>query len=282
MDSSLEYLHQKSLLSPEWIQFKEDLSHITKQIGLINKQLEPTTDITNLIRRLQFLCYELRSQLSEDEHPETKLKILNDFFFTQKNFSSLAQSELDEIPYLSLFLERALVQRSGSPLIMTLIYNHLAQHIGLPLHFIDLEPKCFLKYLGETQTTYIDLSRGGKSLGAEELLENMRRRLKDEKISISQICETLTPLQFLVSYLTSLKKYLTRHSKLEELLLIQNSLLELLPQNLHLLGERALLFYKLNLPKNSILDLKRYFSFQHRDRAPQELVRIYDELIGHA
>lgn len=282
MDSSLEYLHQQSLLSPEWIQFKEDLSQITRHIGLVNKNLEPETDIANLIRRLQFLCYELRSQLSEKETPENKLKILNEFFFSVKNFSSLASHEYDEIPYQSLLLEKALLQRTGSPLIITLIYNHLAQHIGLPLYFIDLEPKCFLKYIGETSTIYIDLSRGGKFLTAEELLENMRRRLKDHKISISQICETLTPLQFLVSYLASLKTYLTRHSKLEQLLIIQNSLLDLLPQNLHLLGERALIFYKLNLHKNAILDLKRYFSFQHRERAPQELVRLYDELIGHA
>ncbi len=282
MDSSLEYLHQQSLLSPEWIQFKEDLSQITRHIGLVNKNLEPETDIANLIRRLQFLCYELRSQLSEKETPENKLKILNEFFFSVKNFSSLASQEYDEILYQSLLLEKALLQRTGSPLIITLIYNHLAQHIGLPLYFIDLEPKCFLKYIGETSTIYIDLSRGGKFLTAEELLENMRRRLKDDKISISQICETLTPLQFLVSYLASLKTYLTRHSKLEQLLIIQNSLLDLLPQNLHLLGERALIFYKLNLHKNAILDLKRYFSFQHRERAPQELVRLYDELIGHA
>jgi regulator of sirC expression with transglutaminase-like and TPR domain len=282
MDSSLEYLHQQSLLSPEWIQFKEDLSQITRHIGLVNKNLEPDTNIANLIRRLQFLCYELRSQISENETPENKLKILNEFFFSNKKFSCIASHEVDNAPYQSLLLEKALINRSGSPLIITFIYNSLAQHIGLPLYFIDLEPKCFLKYVGDSTTIYIDLSRGGKFLTAEELLENMRRRLKDDKISISQVCETLSPLQFLVSYLSSLKAYMNRHSKLEQLLIIQNSLLDLLPQNLHLLGERALLFYKLKLPRNAILDLKRYFSFQPRERAPQELVRIYDELIGHA
>ena len=86
MDSSLEYLHQQSLLSPEWIQFKEDLSQITRHIGLVNKNLEPETDIANLIRRLQFLCYELRSQLSEKETPENKLKILNGYNYLQVKY----------------------------------------------------------------------------------------------------------------------------------------------------------------------------------------------------
>ena len=281
MESSLEFLHQQSLLGTEWVQFKEDLSQITRHVILINKNLDPTTDITNLIRRLQFLCYELRSQINESHTSEDKLKILNDFFFCQKDFFSVSTFESDELAYESLFLEKTLMQRSGSDVTMTLIYNHLAQHIGLPLYFIDLDPKCFLKFVGENQTTFIDLSRSGKFLSADDLLENIRRRLKNDKISISQICESLSPLQFLVNYLSGLKKYLTRQTQLKDLLLVQNSLLDLLPQNLNLLGERAIIYYKLHLPKNSVADLKRYFSFQPRDRAPQELVRIYDEIVGH-
>lgn len=280
MDSSLEFLNQQSLLSTEWVQFKEDLSQITKHVILINKNLDATTDVANLIRRLQFLCYELRSQINENATAEYKLKILNDFFFYQKNFSAVSGDEGDEPTYQSLFLEKALLQRSGSAITMTLIYNHLAQHIGLPLYFIDLDPKCFLKFAGDTHTIFIDLSHGGKFLSADDLLENIRRRLKNEKISISQICEGLSPLQFLVNYLTNLKKYLIRQSNIPDLLIVQNSLLDLLPQNLSLLGERAILYYKLNLPKNSAADLKRYFSFQPRERAPQELVRIYDEIVG--
>jgi len=284
MDSSLEFLHQQSLLCTEWIPFKDDLTEITKHISLVNKRLLASTDTAHLIRRLQFLCYELRSQLAGNESVENKFEILNDFFFKQKNFlvQLNIESEIDDLNCQSLFLENTLVQRSGCPMLISLIYSHLALHIGLPLYFIDLEPKYFLKYEGLAKTLFVDLSRNGSFLTAEELLESIRCRLKDENISISQICESLTFREFLVSYLSHFKKKFIMQSKLNELLIIQNSLLDLLPQNLNLLGERAILYYKLNLPKNSVLDLKRYFSFQHRDRAPQELIRIYDELIGHS
>ena len=274
-------LHQQSLLQPEWIHVKEDLSQITKHVILLNKNLDATTDVENLVRRLQFLCYELRAQIGDGESLENKLRILNDFFFYQKNFLAVSATDTEDPPYQSLFLEKALLQKAGSSITITLIYNHLAQHIGLPLYFIDLDPKCFLKFVGDEQTIFIDLSRGGKFLSAEDLLENIRKRLKNEKLSVSKVCESLTPSQFLVNYLNSIKRHLLRSASLNELLIVQNSLLDLLPQNLSLLGERALLHYKLNLWKNSVSDLKRYFSFQPRERAPQELVRIYEEMIGH-
>ncbi len=281
MESSLEFLHQQSLLSNEWVQLKEDLHQITKHIILINRNLDTTTNVTNSIRRLQFLCYELRSQVHESDSPENKLRILNDFFFFQKSYFVTSDSDSDVTSYQSLFLDRTILKRSGSAITISLIYKHLAQHIGLPLNFIDLDPKCFLKYIGSSQTIFIDLSRGGKFLTADDLIENIRTRLKNEKISLSQICESLSPLQFLVNYLSGLKRHSNRQSQLNELLIVQNSLLDLLPQNLSLLGERAILYYKLNLPKNSASDLKRYFSFQPRERAPQDLVRIYDEIVGH-
>ncbi len=281
MDSSLEFLNQQALLGAEWVQFKEDLLQITKHIILINQNLVPATDSKNLIRRLQFLCYELRSQINDWDSPESKLETLNDFFFFQKNFYSIEDDADHEVSYKSSFLDWVLTKRSGSPVTITLIYNHLAKHIGLPLYFVDLDPKCFLKFSGSVNTQFIDLSRGGKSLSATELIENMRTRLQNDKISSSKICENISPLQFLVNYLYGLRRYLAAQSQLKELLIVQNSLLDLLPQNLQLLGERAVLYYKLNLPKSSVSDLKRYFSFQTRDRAPQELVRIYDEIIGH-
>lgn len=255
------------------IYFAKLLPELTK----INKLLNTNTDLDSVHRRFQFLIYEFNSLQFCPTSNLDKIKVLNEFIFQKKHFV-LDSPTTNQNSLNSYLIEDALKFKKSSPHILSLIYSILARELNLEVAFVDLKPQCFLKVKDSNNTYFIDLSRYGQILSSQELLEKISTGLKDIDQLSERICEVLDVKNFLITYLKNLRKNLSLDSQTEDLLKIQNELLQYLPTQLNLIGERALIHYKLNMLRNSILDLKRYFAFQSKENAPTHLVKLYQEL----
>lgn len=252
---------------------------LIRELARISSQLDASVLADWMIRRVQFFAYELQTLISEDASERDRLATLNRFFFENKKFLCFTDSARLPDPSSVYVLNKVLSARCGAPTVVALLYACLAERIGLCLEFVDLKPTCFLKWSDQGRSRYIDVTRGGVTLSNDELIEMLQSRFQMTTLSVDSLLETYSFETLLAEYVTELKIALLPANDAEKLLFLQNTLISYQPSNMQLFGERALLHRRLGNFKSSLADLKRYFTFHDRDKAPADLVRMHDELV---
>jgi len=250
---------------------------LLKDISQICAKVEPDLRADALIKRLLFMGYELQGRIDADDDWQTKLQLLNAHVFERLDFSVPTEMKFHD-PLALHLVNRVLTSRIGAPRVLALIYSYLGEQIGLNFEFVDLQPNCYLKYIDHGVSHFIDLSRKGRIFSNDDLLETMQRRSQMPSLRASDLLETVSPESFMVDYLVALKDAYKERGFWDQLLIVQNAILDFQPSNLSLVGERALILSRMGHLKGALSDLKRYFSFHERERAPSELVGLFDEL----
>lgn len=243
--------------------------NLVREVARISHRIDSTIPADWMIKRIQFLGYELQTLARHAATEGEKLNVLNKFFFESKKFRCEPNSYR---------LNRILIDRAGAPLILELLYAHLADRIGVTLEFVDLKPTCFLKWYDAGRSRFIDISRGGSTLSTDELIETLHTRFSMTSFTNTTLLDAFSFESFIADYVASLKRHCEPATHPELLMFLQDTLIAYLPSNLYLIGERALLHRRLGNFKQALADLKRYFAFHERDRAPTDLVQLHDEL----
>jgi regulator of sirC expression with transglutaminase-like and TPR domain len=268
--------------------FARGFSQVLRDAASVCAEVDPSTRHEWIVKRMQFFAYDVASLIPSDEPIRERLARLNFWFFGQKRFQAIAvnSSLLERVT-----LHTVLAKRVGSPLSIGLLYAYLAQHAGIDLEFANARPAGYLKFFERGFWRYVDLMREGKILEGDELLELLQSRFRGRVsgwraaaglgasgAASDDLLETVPHERIVIDYLESLRAALRGRESAEPLLVVQNWLLALQPANFQELGERAILHLRLGHHKSALSDLKRYFSFMSRDRAPAELLRAFDEL----
>ena len=253
--------------------------NLIRELARISQELDPSVPGEWLIKRALFYSYELHAIIKDEFSARDRLIALNEFFFENKNFR--CHSDLKSLSDASdaYRLSRVFALRAGAPSVMALLYSFLAERIGLNLEVVNCRPACFLKWVDDGHSRYVDLARFGATLGSDELIEVLHTHYQMTTVSLTQILEPVSFDRLLSSYIAELKSAFAPHNDHAKLLFLQNALIAYQPSNLQLIAERASLHRRLGHFKSALSDLKRYFAFNERDRAPQELVKMHDELI---
>ena len=249
-----------------------------KEMSNLGAQLDPGIGPDWVIKRVQFMAYDLRTHTPVEATPHELCETLNNYFFKQKGFHAIAKFQEQKDPLPSLLLHRVLSARSGAPVVLSLIYSFLGAQIGLKLEFVDLRPTCFLKFVVDGVSYYVDMNGEGRVLTSADLLDSLHSRFHLKAIPSEALLEPVSLERYMSEYLNNLKVEYVRRANLDALLLIQNALMAHQPSSLQLLAERALLYRRLGHFKQALADLKRYFSFHDKESAPSEVLSVYNEL----
>lgn len=224
---------------------------------------------------MQFFGFDVQAIVPADRSARDKLTSLNRYFFDQKRFQALSDNGC---VVERVTLQTVLAKRVGSPLAVSLLYAYLASKAGVELEFANVQPAGFLKFFEDGLWRFVDVTRNGRILESDELLESIQARMRGRRLTDTELFETVPHDRILVDYLNTLKMAYRMGESAEPLLAIQNWLLQFQPSNVQALGERALLHRRLGHSKSALADLKRYFAFVERDGAPSDLRRAFDEL----
>jgi len=252
--------------------------NLLREISRISAHYEPGIPAELMTKRVLFLAYELETLTRHLTAQSDKLMALNRFFFETHRFSCVHEPQRLASPSFALRLNKVLSERTGCPNVLELLYAFLAERITVPLEFVDLKPTCFLKWTENGQSRYIDITRGGRTLSSDELIETLHTRFRLTGFSNAGLLDACTFEGFISDYVTLLKSLTDPVYEADRILFLQDILVSYQPSNLQLIGERALLHRRLGHMKRALADLKRYFAFHERDRAPSELVAAFDEL----
>jgi regulator of sirC expression with transglutaminase-like and TPR domain len=217
-------------------------------------------------RQINFMSYELQSrslQMSEQE----RFELLNKYVFSERGFQMLPPDTAG--PEADVLFKGVLTNRRGWSLTVALLYTHLAGELEIPVTLLHVENQLMLKWVRSGRASYIDLNNHGALLTESEMLAILHRNHTTQpKQDILESWKAPSILRFYVYHL--LKIYELTQSW-PQVLTCLNILLKLNPTNFKVLGQRALVRQRLGQDKEALMDLKRYFSFVERSRAPQEM-----------
>lgn len=225
------------------------------------------------MRQINFMSYELQSrsaQLSETE----RFDLLNQYFFVEKGFQVSAENQPSMTSHY--LIRDVLANRRGSALNMALLYAHFAAELEIPVQVLPMAPYFLIKWMRSNRAAYIDVNNQGRLLSQDELVRVLNRAHITHPRE-----ESLEPWhahKLLIHYAQQLLKLYERETQPNQMHLCLNILVALDPDNIRLLGRRALLSQKLGFTAEAWRDLKRFFNFVDPSRAPNEIKTAYREL----
>lgn len=228
-------------------------------------------------RTINFMSYELGAAcegLSED----ARLEKLNEFFFETRDFrvNQLNRSDLSD---RDLFVRDVLSERGGGALPLAVLYTHLAFQIELPMMVVNIDDLCLVRWARPNRACYIDLANKGRILAEEDLLKYLsRENAVTEVNAANEKLDILSFKQVMSVYLKDLCATLAKNQEPDLLHAVLSMQLKIEPTNLKHLGDRALLRKQLGFYKESLADLKRYFSFCDMSNAPTEIQKAFKEI----
>jgi regulator of sirC expression with transglutaminase-like and TPR domain len=231
---------------------------------------------SRLIRQLNFMTFDL-SNRCQDKTETERFEILNRYFFAEKGFQVLPV-EYGQGHLRDYFIDYVLENRQGAPIAVSLVYLYLAQHLELPISFVNHGRHSILKWVRAGKALIVDLSQNGTVLDERELIELLRVRSSVCPNKHLPVLHLLKARDLIRTYTLALTRIFARDGFPQYLHETLNVLLRLDENNLRLLGERALVRKDLGLHKEAFSDLKRYFSFADQKQAPRELKLAFYEL----
>jgi regulator of sirC expression with transglutaminase-like and TPR domain len=246
-----------SALIPFLLKLDAFLFHTSKPHNLNSED-----KIHNLIYNLEDKC----AGLSQDD----KILVLNDFIFNSSGY--LTKITTDPQPEDFSF-NKFFTKKIGNSLLLTLIYQYLAQKIDLPVYAIDLPPYNIVKWYRGDKSLYIDLSNHGRTFNQNEILEYLSQKTLSENSF-----EILSIKQMFFNYIQALALAYKKNSRRSESLTCLSLLIHSNENDLESLRERAQIYYDQGAYSHSYSDLKRFLSFVDLSCAPDEIKNLYQKL----
>lgn len=203
----------------------------------------------------------LRQRIHADASLIKKLQLLNHFFFHELGFAGNVNNYYDPD---NSYLHCVITKRRGIPISLAMVYIELAQQIGLTVRGISFPGHFLMKLTVQSGDIIID-PLNGISLSHEELEERLEPYLSatphqghEKRISLQPYLQNAHPHEILVRMLRNLKTIFLQGQQWERLLLLQQRLLILLPNDAVELRDRGIAYAHLDCPQAALEDFENY------------------------
>jgi regulator of sirC expression with transglutaminase-like and TPR domain len=222
----------------------------------------PELDVQQVLGEVDQLLARLQRRLPRDAGPIHKLRLLNQFFFSDLNFGGNVNNYHDpDNSYLNVVLKT----RRGIPISLAVLWIELAQGVGLAARGVGFPGHFMIKVNLPKGQVVID-PFDGKSLSREELserLEPYRRRsglVGDFEVPIGLYLQTTPPRDIIARMLRNLKELHRAQLDWPRLIAVQSRLIVLLPQAWSEYRDRGLAHAHLGNTRQAIDDLETYLA----------------------
>lgn len=233
---------------------------------------------TNEATLLKFKELGIELKLATQSLDESeRLTYLNNFFFNEQNFQ-VASLNLDDLDIRHYCFEQILNYKKGSLISLSLMYIYFAQTMDLPVFHVSFEFPRMLKWVRSKKAVFLDVLNLGTELTERVVLEKINQLLSNGLTPDLFKMDILSSKQVFQHYLEELERHFNHTRHLRNRLSVVNLLVDLENSNLNYLHKRIVLYRQLGHIKESMNDIKRYFSFTDKCKAPNEIKMIFYEL----
>lgn len=235
----------------------------------------PSLDVQQVLDEVDQLLARLRRRLAPDAPPLQRLRVLNQFFYTDLGFGGNVNHYYDpENSYLSTVLHT----RRGIPITLAVLWLELAQGAGLQVHGVAFPGHFLVKVLLPAGQALLD-PLTGHSLSREELDERLepfqRTVLPQEDVPLGLYLQAAAPREIIARMLRNLKEVHHAQQDWPRVLAVQERLVRLLPQAWTEWRDRGLAHAECGHAMAAVADLELYLA--HTDEEPDR-TRIRERL----
>ena len=226
----------------------------------------PELDMQASLGEVDQLLARLRRRLADDASALQRVRVLNQFFFTDLGFAGNVNNYYDPD---NSFVPVMLRTRRGIPISLAVLWMELAQGLNLDAHGVSFPGHFMVKVSLPMGQAVID-PMSGRSLSREELselLEPYRRRsgLVDEfEAPLGLYLQSATPRDIVARMLRNLKEIYRSQQDWQRLLAVQERLVVLLPESWSEYRDRGLAHAELGHHGEALADLELYL--EHADK----------------
>ncbi len=215
----------------------------------------PSIVVPHFVEILDSHAVELSERISDDMDGQEFVEIANDYFFEELGFTG---NDDDYYNAHNSCLNEVLVQRTGIPISLSIVYLEIARRLAKPVYGVGLPGHFMVKYDDGAYETYIDVFHGGRLMTASECLELAADTAGAEVASNAQILEPVGSRQILIRMLNNLRLIYFRtkeHYKTAEVL---NLLIEASPDSADEHLQRAVVSGQLRRFRAAVRDFEEY------------------------
>jgi regulator of sirC expression with transglutaminase-like and TPR domain len=220
----------------------------------------PDLDVQSVLDEVDHLLARIKRRLPQDAAPLQKLRILNQFFFSDLGFGGNVNNYYDPD---NSFIQVLLRTRRGIPISLAVLWMELAHGLGLSVRGVGFPGHFMVKVNLPMGQAVID-PVSGRSLGREELAEKLdpfRRRsaMVDEfEVPLGLYLQAAPPREIIARMLRNLKEIYRTQEDWERMLAVQERLVVLLPDSWSEYRDRGLAHAELGHTAQAVADLECY------------------------
>jgi regulator of sirC expression with transglutaminase-like and TPR domain len=241
------------------VQSDDDFALFEAAVSLAQDEY-PDLDVQSVLGEVDQLLKRIKRRLPSDAASLQKLRILNQFFFSDLGFGGNVNDFYDpDNSYLNVLLRT----RRGIPISLAVLWMELAQALGLSVRGVAFPGHFMVKVNLPMGQAVID-PVSGQSLGREELSERLdpyRRRsgLIDEyEVPLGLYLQPASPRDIIARMLRNLKEIYRSQEDWPRMLAVQERLIVLLPESWSEYRDRGLAHAELGHTESAVADLECY------------------------
>jgi regulator of sirC expression with transglutaminase-like and TPR domain len=149
----------------------EDID-LEKAVLLLAYWNDPDIDVQEIVRQLDDMAADIRKQMPDSGHPVLFVDIINKQLFSQWGFKGNSK---DYYNPENSFIDRVLINRTGIPISMSVLYILVARRLGLPVIGIPMPAHFIIKYDDGEDEFFLDPFYGGKIYNREECIHYLHQ-----------------------------------------------------------------------------------------------------------
>ena len=135
----------------EWRQY--NYKNLFQGLAIIAAFQYPRLDISTVSGLLNKIRQEFWTEVNDNLKPLEKVKVLNRIFFNVYGFKG---NPNDYYAPENSFLNDVILQRKGSPLMLSVLYSIIAQSLDIPIYGVNTPRNFMLAYLDTTYSFPVD------------------------------------------------------------------------------------------------------------------------------
>jgi regulator of sirC expression with transglutaminase-like and TPR domain len=229
----------------------------------------PDLDVNPWISLLDSYANELSERIAAEDTGETFIQKANRYLFEELGFRG---NDGDYYNPLNSCLNQVLMDRTGLPITLSLVYIEIGRRLDRPIYGIGMPGHFLVEYNDGDFQSYIDPFHAGRLLGADECLALASRVTG---MDLSQSWEALEPVSkrpMALRMLNNLRAAYLKRSDWGKAMHVQDLLVESAPDEPTEYRQRGYLHLQMKCYREAAQDLERYLrlSPQAKDRADVE------------
>lgn len=216
----------------------------------------PALDVTDYVARIDALADTLRKRLRADISPADTLPLLNRYLFDELGYAGNSDDYYDP---RNSYLNDVIDRRLGIPITLSVLYIEVGRRLNLPLSGVSFPGHFLVKCALRDGAVVLDTYAKGASLGIKDLQKRLRVLSGGAAVppeTVMRMLGSASPAEIVARMLRNLKGIYVERGEKTRALTALNRVLDLYPQALDALRDRARLLEELECFRAALTDFE--------------------------